>query len=200
MSMTRVDEILKRSFDVTASIAGLITTGWIILIAYVLSTIDTKRNGFFLQERIGLNGERFKVIKIRTMKDVPHYDTSVTTANDPRVTIIGSFLRKAKIDELPQLINVLAGQMSFVGPRPDVPGFADRLADEERIILTVRPGITGPASLKYRNEEDLLAGQLEPEKYNREVIYPDKLRININYVKDYSFFKDLYYIFKTIVP
>jgi len=196
--MTTCEKILKRSFDVLASLAGLFLLGSIILLAYVLSSIDTKKNGFFLQTRVGLNGRLFKVVKIRTMKDTSNIDTCVTTIKDPRITQIGRFLRKAKIDELPQLANVLIGQMSFVGPRPDVPGFADKLVGEDRVILSVRPGITGPASLKYRNEEELLASQLNPEEFNKEVVFPDKLRINIEYVKNYSFWKDMYYIYKTI--
>jgi len=132
------------------------------------------------------------------MRDVAGVDTSVTTNTDPRITRLGAFFRKAKIDELPQLINVLLGQMSFVGPRPDVPGFADRLQGEERIVLSVRPGITGPATLKYRNEEEILAQQDDPERYNREVIYPDKVKINVEYVRSYSFWRDLRYIGRTV--
>jgi lipopolysaccharide/colanic/teichoic acid biosynthesis glycosyltransferase len=111
---------------------------------------------------------------------------------------LGRFWRKTKIDELPQLINVLKGDMSFVGPRPDVPGYADKLEGEDRIVLSVRPGITGPATLKYRDEEALLAGQKDPERYNNEVIWPDKVRINKEYIKSYSFKNDLVYIAKTI--
>ncbi len=118
-------------------------------------------------------------------------DTTVTTDRDPRVTRIGRILRKSKIDELPQLLNVLVGQMSFVGPRPDVPGFADRLQGDERLILTVRPGITGPATLAYRDEEALLAAQSDPEAFNRDVVYPDKVRLNMDYVSNYRLWVDL---------
>jgi lipopolysaccharide/colanic/teichoic acid biosynthesis glycosyltransferase len=107
-------------------------------------------------------------------------------------------MRKWKIDELPQLINVLLGRMSFVGPRPDVAGFADRLTGEDRMILSVRPGITGPATLKYHDEEKLLARQQDPEKYNRDVIWPDKVRINKRYILEYSFSKDMQYIWETV--
>ena len=110
---------------------------------------------------------------------------------DARVTPAGRFFRRSKIDELPQLFNVLAGSMSFVGPRPDTPGFADALEGEDRIVLAVRPGITGPATLKYRNEESLLAAQPDPERFNREVIYPDKVRLNRRYVECYRFSEDL---------
>ena len=140
----------------------------------------------------------FRVINIRTMRVGTGLDTTVTTGHDPRITPLGRFFRRAKIDELPQLINVLLGQMSFVGPRPDVPGYADALEGEDRVILTVRPGITGPATLKYRDEETLLAGVDDPERYNRDVIFPDKVRINREYVQQWSLRKDLGYIWRTV--
>ena len=132
------------------------------------------------------------------MKVLQESGTTVTTDNDPRITPLGKLFRKTKIDELPQLLNVLVGDMSLVGPRPDVPGFADKLEGEDRIILSVRPGITGPATLKYRNEEEILAAQEDPERYNLEVIYPDKIKINREYVEHYSFAKDLRYILHTL--
>lgn len=193
------DRFLKRTFDIVFSIIGLILTGWIIIIAFILASIDTGRSGFFTQERVGRNGKIFKVIKIRTMREIPAIKTVVTTRKDPRITPLGRFFRRTKIDELPQLINVLLGQMSFVGPRPDVPGFADALKEEDRkIILSVRPGITGPATLKYRDEEEILAQVEQPEKYNREVIFPDKVRINKAYIQNYRFMDDLKYIFLTV--
>ncbi len=133
------------------------------------------------------------------MKDDEFSNNYTTTINDPRVTKIGRFLRKTKLDELPQLWNVLIGDMSLVGPRPDVPGYADKLKGEDRIVLTVRPGITGPASLYFKNEETLLAKQNDPKRYNDEVIWPQKVKINRNYILEYSFKKDLMYIFKTII-
>ena len=196
--MTKKDKFLKRTFDITFSFIGLSLTWWLILLAWILATIDTKENGFFIQERVGKDGKLFKLIKIRTMKNIPNVDTTVTTENDPRITKLGKFFRKTKIDELPQLINVLKGDMSFVGPRPDVPGYADKLQGEDKIILSIRPGITGPATLKYRNEEEILASVEDPEKYNDEVIWPDKVKINKEYVKNWSLKKDIYYIFKTI--
>ncbi len=156
---------------------------------------------------MGKNGQLFRVIKIRTMRPAqfvraessdPHDITTVTTSDNPRITKTGRFFRKSKIDELPQLINVLFGQMSFVGPRPDVPGFADMLEGENRIILSIAPGITGPASLKYRDEEELLAKSENPEAYNREVIFPDKVKINRIYIDEWSFWRDIGYIFKTV--
>lgn len=192
------DALVKRLFDIGLSIVGLIAFGGIIAIAWLMSSFDTGKNGFFTQTRVGRNGKLFKVIKIRTMRERPDINTTVTASDDPRITSLGRILRKTKIDELPQLINVLLGQMSFVGPRPDVPGFADCLNDEDRIILSIRPGITGPATLKYRDEESLLASQADPDKYNREVLFPDKVRINREYIEQYSFSKDLFYIWKTI--
>jgi lipopolysaccharide/colanic/teichoic acid biosynthesis glycosyltransferase len=191
------DQFLKRLFDIVASAAGLFLTGWLILIAYVLASRDTGESGFFRQTRVGKKGKLFQVIKVRTMRNDPTLRTTVTASNDPRITRLGRFFRRTKIDELPQLINVLRGEMSFVGPRPDVPGFADKLTGEERIILTIRPGITGPATLKFRNEEELLAEQDDPEAYNRDVIYPEKVRLNRQYIEQYSFVQDLRYIWRT---
>ena len=189
--LSPLQAFLKRTLDLVGAFVGLALTWWVIAIAYVVATIDTKASGFFLQERVGRNGKLFKVIKIRTMRDRPDVQTNVTTDRDPRVTVIGRILRKSKIDELPQLLNVLAGQMSFVGPRPDVPGFADRLQGEERLILSVRPGITGPATLAYRDEESLLAAQSDPEAFNRDVVYPDKVRLNLAYIRNYRLWTDL---------
>lgn len=197
-NLSLYQRIIKRTFDLTFSILGLILTGWIIIIAFIIASVETKSNGFFIQKRVGKDGKIFNVIKIKTMKPVKGLNSTVTTSNDLRITKSGKFFRKTKIDELPQLINVLLGQMSFVGPRPDVPGYADKLVGEDRIILSVRPGITGPATIKYRNEEELLARVEDPEKYNKEVIYPDKVRINKEYVQNYSFWKDIVYIIKTI--
>jgi lipopolysaccharide/colanic/teichoic acid biosynthesis glycosyltransferase len=189
---------VKRALDIVGAVIGLALSWWIIAIAYLLATIDTKANGFFLQKRVGRDGRLFKLIKIRTMQARAGEHTTVTTDRDPRVTKIGRILRKSKIDELPQLLNVLAGEMSFVGPRPDVPGFADRLQGEERLILTVRPGITGPATLAYRNEEALLAAQSDPEAFNRDVVYPDKVRLNLDYIRNYRLWTDLECIARSI--
>lgn len=189
---------VKRTFDLVFSLLGIFLTGWIILIAWIVASWETKSNGLFMQERVGREGKLFRVFKIKTMMQVPGIDTTVTTSGDQRITRSGTFFRKSKIDELPQFFNVLFGSMSFVGPRPDVAGFADRLEGENRLILSVRPGITGPASLKYRDEEEILAQQDNPQKYNREVIWPDKVKINLDYVKHWSFTRDIGYILKTI--
>ena len=195
--LTPWQQLLKRCFDVLGAFILLLVTGPIILLAYAAASIDTGQSGFFSQTRIGRFGQPFKIIKIRTMRDLPAITTSVTRANDPRITKLGQFFRRSKIDELPQLFNVLRGDMSFVGPRPDVPGFADRLIGDERIILSIRPGITGPATLKFRAEQELFARQSDPEVYNQNVIYPEKVRLNCQYVQNYSFWIDLKVLFKT---
>ena len=189
---------LKRGFDIVGAAGGLLLTFWLIALAWLLATLDTRQNGFFTQQRVGRNGKLFRVVKIRTMRPSRAHTTTVTTGHDPRITPLGRFVRRAKIDELPQLFNVLVGQMSFVGPRPDVPGFADALEGRDRLILTVRPGITGPATLKYRDEEVLLESVDDPERYNREVIFPDKVRLNREYVENWSFRKDIAYIWQTV--
>ena len=120
------------------------------------------------------------------------------TPGDSRLTRVGKVLRKTALDEFPAVWSILKGDMSFVGPRPDVPGFADKLKGEERAMLSIRPGITGPATLKYRNEEEILAAQADPEAYNRDVIWPDKVRINLDYIRDWSLRLDIHYIFQTV--
>jgi lipopolysaccharide/colanic/teichoic acid biosynthesis glycosyltransferase len=188
----------KRAFDLFIAVLGLLAAWWLILLAWLAASIDTRSNGFFIQKRVGRNGEIFRVVKIKTMRPVAAFDTTVTRRGDPRITPLGAFFRRTKIDELPQLWNVLLGHMSFVGPRPDVPGFADTLRGEERAMLSLRPGITGPATLKYRDEEELLAAQGDPEAYNREIIWPDKVRINLEYIREWSLWNDCCYIFRTI--
>ena len=197
--LTLKNRVVKRVFDVALAIVGLVVTLPVILLAMIIASIETKSYGFFAQKRVGRNGDYFSVVKIKTMKQVEGIDTTVTAANDVRITKSGAFFRKMKIDELPQFWNILIGKMSFVGPRPDVPGYADKLEGDDRIILSVWPGITGPATLKYKNEEEILAAQKDPKSYNDEVIWPDKIRINREYVENYSFWKDLLYIWKTII-
>jgi lipopolysaccharide/colanic/teichoic acid biosynthesis glycosyltransferase len=189
---------LKHTFDLSASFFGLITTWWIIILAWIIASIETKSNGFFIQKRVGRSGKLFYVIKIKTMKSVAGIDTTITTSNDKRITKSGVFFRKTKIDELPQLWNVFRGEMSFVGPRPDIPGYADKLNEEDRLILNLKPGITGPASLKYANEEELLSMVDNPKQYNDQIIFPDKVKINLEYYYNNSFFGDLKLIFRTI--
>lgn len=152
---------------------------------------------FFCQERIGKDGKLFTCHKFRSMT-VDHGGSHVSVAGESRITPHGAILRKYKLDELPELWDVLICNMSFVGPRPDVPGYADKLQGDDRIILSLLPGITGPATLKYRNEEELLASVDDPLRYNDEVIYPDKVRINRYYAEHYSFTKDLQIILCTV--
>ena len=190
---------IKRLFDFSLSLVGLIMVGWLIPLTAMLARLDTGQSGFYRQERIGYRGRSFQVIKIRTMRPVEGITTTITRVDDLRITPIGRFLRRAKLDELPQLINIIMGEMSFVGPRPDVEGFADRLEGSDRIILSVRPAITGPATLRYRDEEKLLQTVHDPERYNREVIFPDKVRINREYIENYTLFGDIRYIFKTLL-
>ncbi len=197
--MTIWQAALKRGFDILLSALGLVLLGWLILLTYIAAGIDTGASGFFRQERVGRFGRIFKVIKLRTMRDDASIRTTVTTGSDPRITRLGRLFRKFKIDELPQLINVFVGQMSFVGPRPDVKGFADQLEGDDRLILSVRPGITGPATLYFRNEEQLLQECDDPELYNRNVIFKEKVRINLEYIKQYRLIDDIRIIWKTLV-
>ena len=191
---------IKYILDFILALVGLVITSPIILLSFIIASIETKERGFFTQKRVGENSEIFKVIKIKSMKSNSNLKTNVTTNKDPRITVSGKIFRKTKIDELPQLINVLKGDMSFVGPRPDVPEIINTMdKKDKKIILSVRPGITGPASLKYKNEEEILAEKENPEKYNKEVIFPDKVEINKRYIKNYSLWKDVKYIIKTII-
>ena len=151
----------------------------------------------FKQKRVGKNGKLFTIYKFRTMV-VDHKGSCVSVKGENRITTLGASLRKYKLDELPELWNILIGDMSFVGPRPDVPGYTDKLQGQDRDILKLKPGITGLASLKYRNEEEILAMQKNPQEYNDTVIFPDKVRINKKYMENWSFFKDLQIIFYTL--
>ncbi len=196
--MSRRDAAIKRTFDVVLAFVLLVLTWWLIVLAVLAATIDTRRSGLFRQTRIGKNGRPFTLYKVRTMRDDATVDTVVTTTDDPRITPLGRLLRRTKIDELPQLFNVLRGDMSFVGPRPDVPGFADLLEGDDRIVLSIRPGITGPATLKYRREEELLASVDDPETYNRNVIFPDKVAINRHYIEHYSLREDVRCLVDTV--
>jgi lipopolysaccharide/colanic/teichoic acid biosynthesis glycosyltransferase len=160
-----------------------------LLLVLGITAIDTQSNGFFSQKRIGQYGKSFLIYKLRTL----HPKTNKTS-------FWGRMLRKTKLDELPQLLNILKGQMTFVGPRPDVPGYADELVGADRILLTLKPGVTGLASLKYRNEEQILSQQTHPQHYNDEVIWPDKVRINKWYAENRTISMDLQILFYTLFP
>lgn len=188
----------KWLFDRIMSLAGLIVLSPMLLIVAIL--IRLKMPGgpvLFRQKRVGKDGKLFTMVKFRSMM-VDHGGSSVSVAGESRITPLGAKLRRYKLDELPELWNVLVGDMSFVGPRPDVPGYADKLVGEDRVILKLRPGITSPASLKYRDEEELLAGVDDPQAYNDTVIFPDKVRINKEYYYHWSFGKDIRYILQTV--
>ena len=189
---------MKRLFDITASLFGLLVLWPLLLVVAVAIRIEMPDGPvLFRQKRVGQYGRLFTLVKFCTMT-VNHDESSVSVAGDSRITPLSAFLRRRKLDELPELWNVLRGDMSFVGPRPDVPGYADRLQGEERRILELRPGITGPATLKYRNEEELLAAQPDAQRYNDEIIYPDKVRINLEYLKNRTFAGDIKIILQTL--
>lgn len=191
--------IFKWVFDRGMALVGLLFL-WPVLIV-VAMLIKMRMPGgpvLFTQKRVGRHGRLFTMHKFRSMT-VAHGGSSVSVAGEARITPLGAVLRKYKLDELPELWDVLVGNMSFVGPRPDVPGYADLLQGDERRILELRPGITGPASLKYRDEEELLAKVDNPVEYNDTVIFPDKVRINLYYLDHYSFIKDIQMIFCTVL-
>ena len=203
---------LKYIFDRLVSLLGLLFLWPVLLVVALL--IRCKMPGgpvLFRQQRVGLHGRLFTMVKFRTMA-VNHGGSSVSVAGESRITPLGRTLRRYKIDELPELWNVLRGDMSFVGPRPDVPGYADLLEGEDREILQLRPGITGPASLKYRDEEELIADYVRSHRgqdgmtdeelalwYNDHVIYPDKVRINRDYLHHQSLAGDIQLILQTVL-
>lgn len=196
--LTNGQRFVKRLFDLVFAFFGLVIFGIPVIVLILLATFSTGKFGLFGQKRVGKNAKIFKMYKIRSMKRPEDSDISITIAGDPRITGFGKFLRKFKLDELPQLFNVLIGEMSFVGPRPDVIGYADKLEGNDRIILSVKPGITGPATLRFKNEEEILAEQKDPKEYNDHVIWPEKVKMNIQYIENWTLWKDIMYIFKTI--
>jgi len=187
----------KRWLDVgLAGLALLVLSPLFLGLALAIWAIDG-RPVLYHQERIGKQGKPFLLLKFRTMVPSAENLGSITAAGDPRITPLGKFLRRTKLDELPQLWNVFVGDMSLVGPRPEVPEYAQRLAQEAAEIFAVRPGITSPASLAFRNEEQLLAAVADPKKYNDEVLFPEKIRLNLQYVRSCSLRLDLELIVKT---
>ena len=212
--------VLKYIFDRLVALIGLLVLWPVLLIVAVL--VKVKMPGgpaFFVQKRVGKDGRLFDCHKFRTMT-VKHNGSTVSVAGDSRITPLGATLRHWKLDELPGLWDVLIGNMSFVGPRPDVPGYADKLVGDDRDVLKLRPGITGPATLKYRLEDEMLAdvrrlmseGRYLPQEqidkmsdqelavwYNDNVIYPDKVRLNCYYYRHYSFIKDIQMILCTVL-
>ena len=193
--------MIKRFFDIVVSFAGLLAVSPFLVIIAMIVKVSSSGPVFYWQKRVGRHKKIFSTVKFRTMIIGAEKQGSITSASDTRITQVGRFLRRFKLDELPQLWNVLIGKMSFVGPRPDVPGYADKLEGEtRRKILNLRPGITGPASLYFRNEEELLAKVGDPKKYNDEVIWPKKVELNLEYAENRGFWKDVGYILITIIP
>ena len=179
----------KRLFDLFFSILGLVFSFPLLVLFYILATLDTQQNGIFLQQRIGQFGKPFTIYKLRTFGR-----SSVRP-----VSKFGAFLRNSKIDELPQLFNVFLGQMSFVGPRPDISGYYDTLKGEDRKILELKPGLTSLASIKYANEDDVLSKQNNPLEYNDTIIFPDKVKMNLEYYYTNTIYGDIKIIWNTLI-
>jgi len=192
--------LVKRLFDVIVAMCGLASLAFPFLVIAVLVKASSPGPVFFAQRRVGQGGRQFTCVKFRTMYLESERHGSVTTSADERVTPLGRILRRFKLDELPQLWNVVIGKMSFVGPRPDVPGYADKLRGPERRILELRPGITSPATIAFRHEEAILATVSDAKQFNNTVVYPLKVRLNLMYIDQYKFWKDIGYIIATILP
>ena len=189
---------MKRLFDIVASGLGLIVLSPLFLILAIWIKLDSKGPVFYRQVRVGRNNIDFRIFKFRSMRVGADKGSLVTIGgHDPRITKSGYFIRKFKFDELPQLINVFLGDMSLVGPRPEVRHYVDYWTPEQMHVLDVRPGITDPASIKFRNENELMEKAEDPEKYYIEVIMQEKIRLYLEYVENHSFFYDLGLIFKT---
>lgn len=189
---------VKRGFDLILAILMLPVILPVSLLLILLAKIFNGR-GLFVQNRVGRYGELFKLYKVCSMKQIEGYTTTVTTDKDPRITKFGRIIRKTKLDEFPQIINVLKGDMSFVGPRPDVPEAYQDLQAEDAVLLCVRPGITGVASMAFQDEEGLLASVDNPEEYNRNVIFPAKVKLNKDYVKQQSIVLDFKIMVQTVI-
>ena len=188
----------KRWFDFSAAAIGLAVLLLPLAALALAILIADGTPVFFRQQRVGRHGRLFRICKFRTMTNRQTSSSTITVSGDTRVTRLGKILRRFKLDELPQLFNVLAGEMSLVGPRPDVPGYADRLRGNDARVLELRPGITGPATLAFRNEEELLARAADPKRYNDEVVFPEKVRLNLMYLDTQGFAADIGWILKTI--
>lgn len=198
--MNKFNEIVKRIFDFLMSFIGLIILLPIFIIVSVAIKLDSKGEILFLQKRVGRYGKEFNIYKFRTMiTDAENIGKQITVGKDNRITKVGAILRKFKIDELPQLFNVLKGDMSLVGPRPEVPKYVALYNKEQRRVLDIRPGITDMASLRYRDENDILGKVDNPEEYYINIIMKDKLSLNLEYIEKGNIFFDIYLIIKTII-
>ena len=198
--MKKLNSIIKRIFDFFAALIGIIILSPILIIVSIAIKLDSPGNIMFLQKRVGKDGKEFNIYKFRTMvTDAEKLGKQITVGKDNRITKVGAFLRKYKIDELPQLFNVLKGDMSLVGPRPEVPKYVALYNEEQRKVLSVRPGITDLASLKYSDENDILGKVDNPEEYYINVIMKDKLSLNLEYIEKSNLFFDISLIVKTIL-
>jgi lipopolysaccharide/colanic/teichoic acid biosynthesis glycosyltransferase len=199
LQQKRLQLILKRIFDILVSFVGLVILSPLFIVLAIVIVSDSKGSVFFKQTRVGRNGVPFKIYKFRTMiEDAEAKGMQLTVGDDSRITNVGTFLRKTKIDELPQLINVFKGEMSFVGPRPEVPKYVELYTEDQRQVLMVRPGITDLASIEYRNESELLATADNPEKVYIEEVMPRKIELNKKYIENISLCGDIRVIFKTL--
>jgi lipopolysaccharide/colanic/teichoic acid biosynthesis glycosyltransferase len=198
--MKKFNEILKRIFDLLVSFMGIVILSPVFIIASIAIKLDSKGKILFLQKRVGRYGKEFNIYKFRTMiTDAEKIGKQITVGKDSRITKVGAFLRKFKIDELPQLFNVFKGDMSLVGPRPEVPKYVSLYNEEQRRVLEVRPGITDMASLRYKDENDILGNVENPEEYYINIIMKDKLNLNLEYIEKSNIFFDIYLIIKTII-
>lgn len=196
--MSKTDFFFKRIFDIIISSIGIIIFFPLIFLCWIVAAIDTRSNGFFIHKRVGRHGKIINVVKIKTMHIGNDMRSHIASNNISLISSSGIIFRKFKLDELPQLFNVLWGSMSIVGPRPDVPNYADKLEGSDRVILLLRPGITGPASIKYKDEEFFLLAIDDPVSYNDTIIWPDKVRINKEYFMNYSLLSDIKYVIHTL--
>ncbi len=198
--MSSLNKIIKRIFDIVCSGLGLIILSPFLLFVAIRIKMGSDGPVFFKQIRVGEKGREFKILKFRTMVvDAEKLGRQITVGNDSRITKIGAFLRKYKIDELPQLINVFKGDMSLVGPRPEVPRYVNMYTEEQRKVLDVKPGITDLASIRYRDENELLGQAENPDEFYINTIMPDKLALNLEYINKSNIFLDIYIILKTIL-
>ncbi|MFR6018276.1 MAG: sugar transferase [Paraclostridium sordellii] len=199
LNKKKVNLIIKRLFDIGASSIGLILLSPILILIAICIKLDSKGPVFFKQIRVGKNKELFKIYKFRTMvTDAEKLGKQITIGNDTRITKVGTFIRKCKLDELPQLINVLNGDMSLVGPRPEVPKYVELYDEYQKQILLVQPGITDYASIEFRNESEILGESKDPENKYINDIMPYKIELNIKYIKNISLYEDLKLITRTI--
>ena len=190
--------MLKRVFDIISSLMVLLIIFPLLILISILIKLDSKGQIFYYQKRIGLKGNEFNLYKFRTMKPGSDKKGLLTVGNDSRITRVGSFLRKSKLDEIPQLFNIITGDMSVVGPRPETPNYVELYNEEQRKVLNIKPGLTDYASLEFINENELLAKHDKPEQAYIETIMPQKLRLNLKYIQDKNFLLDLKIIFRTI--